>query len=347
MARQETPRFKFPYPSSTAESWWETFQDFALSIDTTMLGTMEANAWTFVALPEATVESDGGGGYQVRLLGPCVVASRTYQTYVTIDHATPLGLVPGWLIVVRVASGARAAATTVLELRQNGVPIDPDYRVLGYVQDDASIVWWNASVLAPGDSRRLFSHVSSGIVADSLWARGLSSDGGTSNVSMAAEVRDHLDDETIHRSIDDGATTTTNLWSASKIAAEIGALAKKWTGAFDAVVPGGDVLIGSVDIGIAEGVLYRLTATVTAGNSDAVDVELGDSAFSGSPVILYQIGYDGVDPRWNPTEDGAWTDRNPAGIEGLTGGLLYWRVSNAGTTAVTVHVAVRGLGFEV
>jgi len=189
VARQETPRFRFPYPGSTAESWWEVFQDFATSIDTTMLGVMEANAWTFVVLPEATVEGDGGGGYQLRLLAPCIALSRTYQTQLTIANAAPLALVPGWVVVVRVASGARTAASTALELRQNGVPLDPDYRVLGYVQADCAIVWWNASTLAPGETARLFAHAGGG---DAEWAKGLSSDGGTTYVSMAKAVYDHL-----------------------------------------------------------------------------------------------------------------------------------------------------------
>jgi hypothetical protein len=288
MARQETPRFKLPYPTDTAQSWWETFQDFALSIDTTFLGVMEANAWAFVALPEATIEGDGGGGYQLRLLGPCVVASRTFQSYLTITHAVPLALTPAWMVVVRVTSGAKASAETALELWQNGVPVNPDYRVLGCVRDDYSIAWWNASVLAPGETRQLFA-----------------------------------------------------------FAAELGGLAKKWTASFDAVVPDGDVVIGSVDVGIAEGEIYSLVATVTAGASEAVDIELGDAAFTGGPTLLYQIGYAGVEARWNPAVDGPWVDRNPAGIEGLTGGTLYWRISNAGATPVTVHVALRGLGFEV
>jgi hypothetical protein len=161
MALQETPRFKFPYPGSTAESWWEVFQDFATSIDTAMLGGLEANAWTFVALPEATIEAVGGG-YQLRLLGPCIALSRTYQTQVAIGYASPLALVPGWVVGVRVVSGARAAATTALELRQNGVPIEADYRVLGYVRADCSIAWWNASVLAPGETRPLFAFAGGG-----------------------------------------------------------------------------------------------------------------------------------------------------------------------------------------
>jgi hypothetical protein len=318
MARQETPRFRFPYPGSTAESWWEVFQDFAVSIDTAMLGVLEANAWTFVALPQATIEAAGGGGYRLRLLGPCIALSRTYQTQLTIGYASPLALVPGWVIVVRVTSGARAAATTALELRQNGVPIEPDYRVLGYVGADSSITWWNASTLAPGETARLFAFAGGG---SGDWAKGLSSDGGTAHVSMAQAVREHLDDATIH--------------------------ARRWTATFEAAVPAGDVVVGSIAIGVGEGVLYSLVATVTAGASEAVDIELGDASFVGSPTLLYQIGYAGVDARWNPTVDGAWVDRNPAGIEGLTASTLHWRLSNAGATDVTVRVVLRGLGFEV
>ena len=216
MSNKTTPRFQLPYPGDTAESWWDVFDDFATAVDSTMLSLMEANAWTFLALPSATIESDGGTGYQLRLLADCVMASRTYQAHLTIDSDVVLALTPQWLVVVRVPSGAVASATVALELWQNGVPVNPDYRVLGHINADYSITWWNASVLSVGDTLRLFTQVAT-MADDALWARGLSSDGGTTNNSTAVQVYTHRTDASIHRVISDGTVTTTSLWSSDKI----------------------------------------------------------------------------------------------------------------------------------
>ena len=216
MSNKTTPRFQLPYPGDTAESWWDVFDDFATAVDSTMLSLMEANAWTFLALPSATIESDGGTGYQLRLLADCVMASRTYQAHLTIDSDVVLALTPQWLVVVRVPSGAVASATVALELWQNGVPVNPDYRVLGHINADYSITWWNASVLSVGDTLRLFTQVAT-MADDALWARGLSSDGGTTNNSTAVQVYTHRTDASIHRVINDGTVTTTSLWSSDKI----------------------------------------------------------------------------------------------------------------------------------
>jgi hypothetical protein len=263
--------------------WWEVFKDLADGIDAAMLGVMEANAWTFAALPDATIESDGGTGYQLRLRGPCIAVSRTFQTFVTVEYATPLSLTPGWMIVLPVTSGGRASSVASLVLQQNTVPINPDYRVLGYVNADYSITWWNASVLAVGEERALFAFAGGG--------------GGG------------------------GA----------------------WTATFTQAVSAGSTANGVVTAGITDGILYSVVATVTAGASDGVDLELGDASFTGGPTVLYQIGYVGVEPRWNPTADGPWVDRNPAGIEGLTSGNLYWRLSNNAVTSVTVRVVLKGM----
>jgi hypothetical protein len=47
---------------------------------------------------------------------------------------------------------------------------------------------------------------------------------GTGNAVTAADLRAHLDDATKHRQINDAATSSTSLWSSSKIAAELEAI---------------------------------------------------------------------------------------------------------------------------
>jgi hypothetical protein len=432
-----------PYPDDDARSWWAVFQDLVTAIDATLFATMEANAWTFEALPDATVESDGGTGYQLRLLGPLVAVSRTLQASATVAAGT-LALTPEWLIVVPVAAGASTAGTTALEIVQNGVPVHPDYRVLGVVRSDYSIIWWNAAVLVVGDTRRLFAHESSS-VASATWAEGLSSDGGTTNVSTAAQVATHRADVTIHRSINDAAITTTALWSAAKIHAElatagqrrpfaldivdptvappggasagdsyllaysvgvvdagwgvgaqpndhvtysgtawvhdhplegwdvyvqaagvdmglvynVGAAHYEWvekggaggveefTATWDQVVGAGSTALGSASVVVDRGIVYSLKIETIAGVAPTgADLELADGALSGAPELLYQIGSVGGVLRWDPSVAPTWKDRNPFGVEGLSG-TLYWRLTNAGAAGVTFRVTLRGMGASL
>lgn len=114
------------------------------------------------------------------------------------------------------------------------------------------------------------------------------------------------------------------------------------------VVAAGDTETGYLDTaasrpGAVDGVVFLVSAAVTVGSSEDVDLELADGAFTGSPNILYQIGDDsGGDPNWNPTADGAWEDRNAWGFTGLTDGRLYYRFTNGtgGSETVTVSLQV-------
>jgi hypothetical protein len=110
------------------------------------------------------------------------------------------------------------------------------------------------------------------------------------------------------------------------------------------VVASGTSVDGSIDIGINQGIIYKVGVEVVSGTCDDADVLLGDSSFSGSPNILYQIGRTSLDePIWVP-DDGDWVDRNPLGFDGLTGGLLYYRLTNNSATSVTFNVLVRAQG---
>jgi len=157
----KTPRFKVAYPNENAQGWWHQFSDFAVAIDALIFAQMEAAAWIFQDLPSATI-APHGGGFRLVLAGDARLISRTLQTALVISSAVPLTLQPDWLVVVRVPAGATAEALVSLELSQNGVPIDPDYRVLGYVNGDYSITWWNAAKMVPGVAAVLFAHAGSG-----------------------------------------------------------------------------------------------------------------------------------------------------------------------------------------
>jgi hypothetical protein len=157
---EATPRFRLTYPTDGAPGWYQQFADFATGVDALLFEVMEATDWAFAALPNAHIDSLGGGAYALVLDGALTITSRTLQTPITVA-AGSLALSANYLIVVTVPAGATAAATATLSCVQNAVTVDPTVRVLGVVNADFSITWWNASVLPTGVTRTLFAPVAS------------------------------------------------------------------------------------------------------------------------------------------------------------------------------------------
>ena len=155
MVASATPRFKIPYPSDGLPGWWQLFSDMAVAFDAALFGAIEANAWTLGAVPTGHVDALGGGAYALVLDGPLTLVSRTLQTDVTVP-AGSTALLAGHLITVTVPAGATTTTAAALTLVQNAVTIDPTVRVLGVVNADFSITWWNAHRTTPGVVRQLF-----------------------------------------------------------------------------------------------------------------------------------------------------------------------------------------------
>jgi hypothetical protein len=174
----KTPRFQINYPTDGAQGWWNVFRDFAVNVDALLFKLMEANAWTWTSLPNATITAVGGGVYQLSLSADAVLASRTFQTSVSVSSSTPLTLQPNWLITATIPGGTTGATTVSLALSQNGVTLDPDVRVLGVVKSDYSILWWNGSSLEVGATQGLFA-----------FAGGSSPGGGAEPFALITESR--------------------------------------------------------------------------------------------------------------------------------------------------------------
>ena len=114
------------------------------------------------------------------------------------------------------------------------------------------------------------------------------------------------------------------------------------------VVPALEELLGEISFGypgiynIVDGCVFWLKFSVIAGASNDLNVELGDDAFTGSPKVLYEVGEDSEGlPRWNPTTDGIWEDRNAWGFQGLVDGKIYYRITNNAATSVTLNIEMR------
>lgn len=50
-------------------------------------------------------------------------------------------------------------------------------------------------------------------------------------------------------------------------------------------------------------------------------------------------------PKWNPDIDGDWEDTTVWGFEGVTGGKLYYRLTNNGPNQIRMDVQLKALGF--
>lgn len=126
-----------------------------------------------------------------------------------------------------------------------------------------------------------------------------------------------------------------------------GALAQGVVGSFTQDVSASGSSNGSLSLGLVDGSVFFTEAAINTGTSPDMDLEFGDASFSGSPNILYQIGQDGDSVAlWAPSTDGDWVDRTPWGFSGLTGGVLYWRVTNNGTSLVNLTVTVKATGYD-
>jgi hypothetical protein len=111
---------------------------------------------------------------------------------------------------------------------------------------------------------------------------------------------------------------------------------------WDQAVAGGTNEVGTVVTPLVSGIGYSLKVECIAGTAPSgADLELADAAFSGSHEVMYQIGLTGLGvPRYEPSLNPTWIDRNPFGFEGLTS-AWHWRLTNLGGTTVTFRVTVR------
>lgn len=110
-------------------------------------------------------------------------------------------------------------------------------------------------------------------------------------------------------------------------------------------VPGSSSATTYFDLGLTEGCVFQVTASVILGTCNDADLELAASAY-GTPTNLYRIGQDASgNPRWDPGVDGDWIDRNPWGFRGLAaGGRMYYKLSNNDAGAVDFRFWVYVIG---
>lgn len=141
------------------------------------------------------------------------------------------------------------------------------------------------------------------------------------------------------RVVDGCGTWTDNLGGVHNLSGgSVEAAVYTW----DQAVDGGTNEVGSVVTPLVDGIGYSLKVECIAGTAPSgADLELADAAFSGSHEVMYQIGLTGGGiPRYEPSLNPTWIDRNPFGFEGLTG-AWHWRLTNLGGTTVTFRVTVR------
>lgn len=155
--REESPRFKWPFPSWKADwqEWQQIFRDLVNNIDAALFGMVEAQYLIFKELPDVQIVETSPGVYQFIPSAQAVFISRTNHVEIrtTEDRLT---LQPDAFVVVALTPGAVGPQVTNFELVQQGMDISPNLIPLGYVGTDYSIYWYNGSHLPVGKMMRLF-----------------------------------------------------------------------------------------------------------------------------------------------------------------------------------------------
>lgn len=171
MATSETSRFRWPLPLWNADwqKWQAKFADLAENQDATAFALMEHLTLINKSLPTVAIVSVGPDF----IFTPSAVTefmSRTFGTTITVS-TTPLTLAVGNMVGVYMQAGAVGPQSVDWELRDGSAEIDPSFIVLGYVNADSSITWFNGATLAVGVPLRLFE-ASAGVVwtgGDEYW----------------------------------------------------------------------------------------------------------------------------------------------------------------------------------
>lgn len=163
MATEETPRFRIPYPGADDQgTWFAKFQNGMNQIDSHMFALLENQKVMMKQLPDCVVTGpDGGGLYWFQTATETILVSRTLLVDLVVS-TTALEVKPGRLIGLTLTSGAVGTQYLDWELFENGTDIDGAVQVLGYVNADWSITWFNASHLPVGVTMQLFEVGTSG-----------------------------------------------------------------------------------------------------------------------------------------------------------------------------------------
>jgi len=159
MASNTTTRFKYPIPTWDADwqKWQQTFGVLADGMDATMFALMEHLTLIPHTLPTVEVV-DTAGVYTFTQLGDAVFVSRTMQVQITVA-ATVVTLIPGALIGVALQPGATGPQSVVWQQWVSQVDVDPTLVVLGIVNSDYTITWYNGARLSVEVPTTLFAFI--------------------------------------------------------------------------------------------------------------------------------------------------------------------------------------------
>jgi len=380
MTTSHTPRFSLPIPTWNADwqKWQQVFETFATGVDSTMFSLLEHTTLLPRVLPTVSITGD-----VFSQSGPAQFISRTLQVAIEVGPNS-LTLVPGSLVCAHLLAGAVGPQAIEWELRITSTEADADLVVFGVVGDDYAITWYNGARLVPGTPMALFAFAGGGGGASSLQeaynggasiAIPVGGDpvrvnngvtgapaivlGGAGPQRLSADDDLELSDGNYYGEIGpadaipltsvgarDFTFACASLVDAiNKAYASVGEL--KFLETWDQAVAAGTTEVGVVDVGVAHGIVYSMKIEIVGGTAPTgADIELADAVLSGSHELLYQIGMAGVDPRWQPSVNPTWKDRTPFGIEGLSAGILHWRLNNMGSASATFRVTLRGMGWS-
>jgi len=159
----ETPRLYLPFPEENAESWFGTFRDMLNNIDARLFDNLEHLQLVMAALPNAEIVHYGGTDYRFEPDGDVEFISRTLNVKISVTPPRTLILQPNHFIGAVIQSGAVGPQESAWGLFEK-MEKDAGYVPLGYVADDYTIYWFNATHLEVGVLAPLFqdSYIISG-----------------------------------------------------------------------------------------------------------------------------------------------------------------------------------------
>ena len=205
MANEYTGRFKWPIPPWNADwqKWQQLFKNLTDGQDATSFALLEHLTFINHTLPTVEITNPALGDYRFTQVSAAVFISRTYHTRISVGPNDLGPLVRGALIGCSLQPGAVGPQDVEWEQYVSQTAIDASVVIVGVVNSDYSITWFNASNLPVATPRTLFDFATGG--GGSGWMSGVINPNGVVTAMAGTPYRDTVTG-VIYMNIDDLTT---------------------------------------------------------------------------------------------------------------------------------------------
>lgn len=147
-----TGRFQWPIPPWNADwqKWQREFGNFAAGVDATAFALLEHLTLVNHTLPTVEIVAGGPGVWNFTPSAAAVFVSRTFQVQVSVGPAVSpsASLIPGALLGASLQPGAVGPQAVDWEQYVSQTDIDAWTMIVGIVNADFSITWFNGNRLS-------------------------------------------------------------------------------------------------------------------------------------------------------------------------------------------------------